>query len=832
MSETPLRVLPSEIGLLSSLIILSMANTSLTVVPSEIGNIPGMDYLNFSNSNVLMIPTEFGRLSSLRYLDMSTNRITAFPRQLGELSLLDYLDLSNNPIPTVPSEIGQLRNLTLLDLTRCSFVRIPTQIGSLTKIEFLWLRKGRLSGLPTQIGKLTSLRIFDVCDSNLDSIPSQIGLLTRMEYLLLSDSALSGSLPDLTNLTQLVVLDMSENLFEDSLPPWLMNMTRLEYLLLHENRLHGSISPQISLLSNLTVLSLYGNELGGSLPPLHLRPDSLTLLFRNRISCSLPDHASEQRPDGARTLIALGNSFRLVWFSTTGAEGWLYDWDEDSTHLFVGFPAPWVRLMLMVGGVLILSGLWLCIQQRSGRIAGVLSQPSRLWLYCAKVAMMAVALGFIQAIGLASAHTVHECPNLLSRISLSEQTRLGTGLCGWVWTSCALCCMFGIAGALWLRYQFSASVLRSKYTTLMEEFRQQSTLSPPSGWWRLGLFFGWSLLMCTLSIPAFLNLAASSLPANNSLGIQGPVATLLQFLVSPLLVLATDTLIPKLCVWFVRQYRGEPTRRIQMVTWRQRGSTDSPDKNVVDSPQTPLDAEQTPTKAVIPHPVTIELILLSQLVVLVALPVLTRLLFDEHCMGIGRQMWSLCQSDQADFEVSINVTLTTPSGQQRNIAVPVLSQYAVWNSVCEVSWSIHDHEMCARRVTAGSSALVISKVIVQTLLTTVRGLIVAVLTWMNWAGPFWGTCRRMCEVSDHSATARSVISLMLLGFAFGVMAPLVWVVVLVGLAAIQLASASHSQKAVSTLRIGDALEVPRMVLAGPVIQIVILSWFAAAVGLC
>eukprot|EP00300_Choanocystis_sp_HF-7_P020078 c20501_g2_i6.p1 GENE.c20501_g2_i6~~c20501_g2_i6.p1 ORF type:complete len:701 (+),score=186.09 c20501_g2_i6:110-2212(+) len=699
--------------------------------------------------------------------------------------------------------------------------------------------------------------MLDVSENFVTSVPSQIGLLSGLQYLLLRQNKLSGTLPDLTRLTRLIVLDLSGNSFDGGLPGWVWHANSLEYLLLHQNKLSGSISSQIALLTNLTVLSLYGNQLGGSLPRLYQAPNSLTLLFRNRLSCPLPSHTSDNspaNPANARTLIALGNLFRLVGYSRTGAEEWLFSWDEDSTHLFVGFPAPWARLLIMVGAVLVLTGLWGFVQKKGGVGFVGFGQPSLLWRRCIKICIVAVGFGVVQAIGLFNSHTVHECADAVSRMSLSEQTNLSAGLCGWVWTTCALCCGMSAFGAVWLLRQFSGNKHHARL--LAEESETTQTMvAKPRVLWRIGLFLGWGLLMCGLSVPAFLNLAVSSLPANNSLGVHGVVATLLQFCVSPLLVLATDILIPKSCVWFVSQYTGEKLRWQHRQTTTARGPDPHVDADATPPTDTKDEASVANTSRTVvesvedemngptpPHPATIELMLVSQLAVLVVLPVLARLLFDEHCMGIGRMMWSLCDSTQVTFGVSLNVSISTHGSSLRQVAIPVLAPDAVWNSVCEVSWSINDSDMCVRKVIGGSASLVLSKVVVQTLLTMARSLIGALLGWLGWRGVFWDVFRRACQNLDEVALARSVVSLMLLGFAFGATAPLVWIGVLFALGSIQLLRASvlassspegQAMRAVSSSRrVVDGLGVPRMVLAGPVIQLVILGWFAAKAGLC
>jgi Leucine-rich repeat (LRR) protein len=63
------------------------------------------------------IPSELGQLTSLQYLYLANNLTGTIPSELGELTSLLQIDLEyNNPTGTIPSEFSQLIALQYLYL--------------------------------------------------------------------------------------------------------------------------------------------------------------------------------------------------------------------------------------------------------------------------------------------------------------------------------------------------------------------------------------------------------------------------------------------------------------------------------------------------------------------------------------------------------------------------------------------------------------------------------------------------------------------------------------------------------------------------------------------
>lgn len=75
-----------------------------------------MEELNLSGKELKVLPSEIGRLTSLRALDLSHNQLSSLPAEIGQLINLKSFYLRNNQLSSLPLEVGQLTSLQSLDL--------------------------------------------------------------------------------------------------------------------------------------------------------------------------------------------------------------------------------------------------------------------------------------------------------------------------------------------------------------------------------------------------------------------------------------------------------------------------------------------------------------------------------------------------------------------------------------------------------------------------------------------------------------------------------------------------------------------------------------------
>eukprot|EP00300_Choanocystis_sp_HF-7_P021463 c20785_g1_i1.p1 GENE.c20785_g1_i1~~c20785_g1_i1.p1 ORF type:complete len:1005 (-),score=159.22 c20785_g1_i1:17-2926(-) len=774
----------TQLGQLTRLTLCALARNALVgTIPSQFGLMQSLLRLQLYNNKLSgQLPSQIAALSLLRNLHFEFNRISGtLPSHFGQLTHLEGFTCHNNEISgSIPSEIGLATNLRTLFLSFNNLTGgIPSQLGKLTNLNFLVVSQNYLSGtIPTQIGMLDDLQSLFLDANNFEgSIPSEIGQLGELGFLSLRENRLSGFIPsEFNQLLYLELIDMSFNGLTGTyipLGPSLIN------LVLHHNHLSGTIPSEIGGASELRLLALFDNHLSGSVPPLFQGANSIILLSDNRLSCPLPPHSAPDSVNetNSQTLIALGNSHPLVGWGNTGA-AWLGPWDTKSIHLFVPYPPPWVRVLGLLGLVVFVGGVLCTFGQKTW-----LSVP-RSWVYCLQMCICAslVSVARIVVFGTAE-HHVHQCPTPMSMLSLAESTRLGQSRCIGVTLLLVgevLCSVSGVVLLTGPRLRMSDLEL------LLSPFAQAQSVPSPHRAWKVLVVLGWALCIFLFSVPMIGNFIISSFPANNSLGIRKIFVQGLRWLVLPLLVMISEVAIPALTKVCVDQYY-----RVHELQEEERR----------------VNAPQHGKKR-------LQLILVSQMLVLVVLPVLTQLLFRGSCMRLGRSLWQPCERGSTVFDISVWSSF--------GMNVTILTQ----DAVCQFRLGIYDPEMCVRGVIETTSALNIFKVITQAAFVLLRACLAEVARNFRARLPS-AFVRVFLRPVESDSITQSIASLMLLGLVYGGVAPLIWPAILVGIAStIVLWFAAGKKSEARTAGI------TRVLWLGVFVQLVLSVWFFSVASPC
>ncbi|XP_042507548.1 receptor protein kinase CLAVATA1-like [Macadamia integrifolia] len=265
-----------EIGMLSSLVNLTLTSTNLTgKLPIAIANLTSLKYLNVSN-NVISgeLPEEVaGGLPELEVFDVYNNNFSGtLPLQIIKLKQLKHLHLGGNfftgEIPDIYSELQSLEYLGLNGNSHSG--RIPASLSRLVNLGELYLGYYNTyeGGMPPEFGYLTSLRKLDISSCNLTGeIPTSLGSLKLLDSLFLQLNRLSGQIPaELSGLVSLMSLDLSNNDLTGEIPDSFSELKELRLLNLFRNHLNGPIAPFIADLPNLEVLQVWENNFTFELP--------------------------------------------------------------------------------------------------------------------------------------------------------------------------------------------------------------------------------------------------------------------------------------------------------------------------------------------------------------------------------------------------------------------------------------------------------------------------------------------------------------------------------------------------------------------------------------
>lgn len=191
-------------------------------VPEEIRNLSNLKVLrllnSFSEGGLWTIPTFIGKLEKLEILTISWTAIEEVPEEIGNLINLKELNLSRIRMSSLPTCIGNLKKLEVIHMEIDLSNRGPRQdfwlpsqfwqLYTLRKIVIIGLEETSIS-IPSSIEQLQNLQ--ELYLKGNVTLPKEIGKLRRLISLHLESSAASHSIP-LEILRQLKFLEISRGL--------------------------------------------------------------------------------------------------------------------------------------------------------------------------------------------------------------------------------------------------------------------------------------------------------------------------------------------------------------------------------------------------------------------------------------------------------------------------------------------------------------------------------------------------------------------------------------------------------------------------------------------
>ncbi|KAM5577287.1 hypothetical protein ABKV19_007902 [Rosa sericea] len=219
------------------------------------------------------IPSDIGNLSSLILLALQDNQLSGpIPSSMGRLHNLQGLYMIDNTLQGyIPDELCQLENLFELYLGGNQLSgSVPSCLGNLTaSLRKLSLRSNLLnSTIPSTLWGLTDILELDLSSNSLiGPLSGAVGKLKVATYINVSYNQLSGSVPNsIGSLVSLVNLSLAHNNLEGPIPSSFATCLSLEGLDLSQNNLSGVIPKSLEALSYLKHLNLSFNRLQGEIP--------------------------------------------------------------------------------------------------------------------------------------------------------------------------------------------------------------------------------------------------------------------------------------------------------------------------------------------------------------------------------------------------------------------------------------------------------------------------------------------------------------------------------------------------------------------------------------
>ena len=151
--------------------------------------------LDLSKRQLVALPREIGSLSALKSLTLADNLLDALPDTVWSLSNLVALDLGGNRIGVVNPLIANLKNLLLLGLRDNGLAAVPAGVYALPLLTTLLLAGNDLDTLSDSVANLAFLKYLDISGNVLKTVPYTLAAMD-LDSLDLSSNILE-SLPEL-----------------------------------------------------------------------------------------------------------------------------------------------------------------------------------------------------------------------------------------------------------------------------------------------------------------------------------------------------------------------------------------------------------------------------------------------------------------------------------------------------------------------------------------------------------------------------------------------------------------------------------------------------------
>ncbi|NQZ77836.1 MAG: VCBS repeat-containing protein, partial [Ekhidna sp.] len=320
--------LPTEIGNLDSLQVLSLGNNSIeSTLPAELYTLPILDRLYLFDNNLTGDLSQFGSMTSLTQLYVNGNQFSGtIPTDLTNLTSLQQLGLSNNQLEgELPAELSTLPLTSLFVDGNFSLAgEVSANFTTSQLNEFLINNTGICEpGLSTYQAWVNTLSLYQ--SSNI-SCPQNVTAGDSLALVAIYNTNGGDTWPVSNWLQEGIAvsewegisvldgrvnqIDLAEFGVVGALPAELGNLDALVVLGLANNQV-TSLPDEIAQLSNLRSLYIDGNEIEGAIPVALGSLITLEEIYaqRNRFTGSIPD--------------ALGNLENLyaLWLSDNKLSG-------------------------------------------------------------------------------------------------------------------------------------------------------------------------------------------------------------------------------------------------------------------------------------------------------------------------------------------------------------------------------------------------------------------------------------------------------------------------------------------------------------------------------
>lgn len=215
LSSVGMQACPERLGFIGhQLTCLNLSDNQLHELPSEIGCLRGLQVLSLQGNKLSSLPETISSLANLVCFDISHNEFQVFPGYISSLSSLQELNLSYNRLSLLPTTIALLNNLLVLDISHNNIPSLCVELFTLFQMKVLNINHNMLESVPAEVGRLIKLVSLDASNCQLVSLPSAIGNCSNLTTLVLNDNRLKRLPSRLGQLCKLQRLEVDRNLLQ------------------------------------------------------------------------------------------------------------------------------------------------------------------------------------------------------------------------------------------------------------------------------------------------------------------------------------------------------------------------------------------------------------------------------------------------------------------------------------------------------------------------------------------------------------------------------------------------------------------------------------------
>jgi Leucine-rich repeat (LRR) protein len=150
-----------------------IAKIFISELTPDIGKLTALEELSIANNELETLPGEIGNCTALRILDAANNELASLPESMASLTNMTKIDLRHNEFTVFPPQLLHMKKLWYIHLRGNEIAELPENIGTLSALKELYLRNNELRTLPHSITQL-ELDYLEILDNHLCDLPSAI----------------------------------------------------------------------------------------------------------------------------------------------------------------------------------------------------------------------------------------------------------------------------------------------------------------------------------------------------------------------------------------------------------------------------------------------------------------------------------------------------------------------------------------------------------------------------------------------------------------------------------------------------------------------------------